>query len=219
MTKTLSPLLLICLAACGDSLAEPSDPAGRDAGDDSQDASEPIVCEDDQVRAAGGYEGERVWDRERLAACNAACPELGEECVQANCEGSGQFESCVKSELSACLTAESGPCRAEWTGLICCAREFCDELVDGALTDCLAANCAQVSSAFTVCRDRELDGTPAGPCLSSAQAACLLSDDAGADGGASGGDAGAHDGGAVGGDAEVASDAGMNDAGVADAGS
>ncbi|MFT3927540.1 MAG: hypothetical protein QM778_33720 [Myxococcales bacterium] len=174
--------LSFALVGCGGDDAPHRDAAVADQPSDGGPTDSGPACDLASVRESSGYHGTLVWKPSDLEACNSACPELKDDCVQAHCDQLPVFEACVDAELTMCVTASDGPCRANWESLICCAVAQCAGLQGGELQACLGENCSAESDAFASCRDAVIgeDPAPVGACVEVAQDHCLIMEDAGA---------------------------------------
>jgi hypothetical protein len=193
-----SVMLAAALAACGGDSGSDK-PAGEDQGGTDKETDDVAVGDGDntgntggdgagealcpiaQGGGLGGYEGVKTWTRADFEACQVACPTFEEACITASCAaGFETFDTCVGSEVNACLSAPEGPCRDEFEAHLCCADEKCD-LADAAAAECVSAQCAPTRDGFLACGD----GGGIEACIAPAALACFAEPAAGdAEGGA-----------------------------------
>jgi hypothetical protein len=181
-----SVILAASLAACGGD-AGSDKPAGDDddttkgtddvtSGDgdgdgeaDPGDGADAPLCPLATSAGLPPYDGVKTWSGDDFLACRDACPNFDDPCIAANCPpGFETFNTCVGTEINACMTAQGGPCRDEFESHACCASDNCD-LSDPAAGDCVATECADTKQAFLDCG--KATGIPT--CIETAVPLCI----------------------------------------------
>jgi hypothetical protein len=162
---------LLALAACGDDSGKKQ--TSRDAGQ-HPDGGQGDQCDRTQIGDYSGNSDPRVWTEADYSACQKACPNPDQACLDANCTDWEKFYGCVDDELFACETAQGGDCRLEYENAACCQYALCEQFTEDALTACVQQSCAFEFDAVNTCYQQGYDGTSPGNCLTKSYDSCLL---------------------------------------------
>jgi hypothetical protein len=145
-----SVMLAASLAACGSDGGGDEAPEGD--GDGTQEEVDDVAAGDGDDRDGDGEGGGEALCT--LAEGGGLSPYDGAR-VSASCAaGFEAFDTCVATEVNACLTAQQGPCRGEFEAHLCCADEKCELDTDPNAAECVSAQCPDTRQGFLDCGDQ-----------------------------------------------------------------